>query len=118
MGRNEMGCDCSVVHEDFVEHVRSEIAPDNKLKGVSELYKLMGDSTRLRILAALNCHEMCVCDLAVLLDMTKSAVSHQLKVLRDGNLVKYEKQGKHAFYSLADDHVKYILNISLDHINE
>ena len=118
MGMNEMKCDCCAVHEDAVECVRNEIAEADRLQAMSELYKLLGDSTRLHILAALNCRKMCVCDLAVLLDMTKSAVSHQLKVLRDGNLVKYEKQGKHSFYSLADDHVKYILNISLDHVKE
>ena len=85
---------------------------------MTKLYKVFGDSTRLHILAALNCSEMCVCDLAVLMDMTKSAVSHQLKILRDNNLVKYRKEGKHSYYSLADDHVKYILNIAMDHVNE
>ena len=69
-------------------------------------------------MAALNCREMCVCDIAVLLDMTKSAVSHQLKVLRDNNLVKFQKKGKHAYYSLADGHVKEILDVAQEHINE
>ena len=85
---------------------------------MSELFKVFGDGTRIRIMAALNCREMCVCDIAVLLDMTKSAVSHQLKVLRDNNLVKFQKKGKHAYYSLADGHVKEILDVAQEHINE
>lgn len=118
MGRNEACCDCGVIHEDIVNHVKSEIVQPSELTSMAKLFKVFGDSTRINILAALNCHEMCVCDLAVLLDMTKSAISHQLKVLRDNNLVKFQKKGKHAYYSLADDHVKEILDVALDHINE
>lgn len=118
MGKNESTCDCAMIHSDTVEHVKAEMVPDSSLGDMSALFKVFGDSTRIRILAALNCHEICVCDLAVLLDMTKSAISHQLKVLRDNNLVKFEKKGKHAYYSLADDHVKEILDVALEHINE
>ncbi|MDO5414370.1 MAG: metalloregulator ArsR/SmtB family transcription factor [Bacillota bacterium] len=118
MGKNEICCDCSAIHEETITYVRQDISSDDQLTAMSKLFKVFGDSTRINILAALNCHEMCVCDLAVLMDMTKSAVSHQLRVLRDNNLVKFEKKGKHAYYSLADDHVKEILDIALEHINE
>lgn len=118
MGKNENACDCNVVHEESLEHVRQEIASAEELARMTKLYKVFGDSTRLNILAALNCHEMCVCDLAVLMDMTKSATSHQLRILRENNLVTFEKVGKHSYYSLADDHVKDILDIALEHVNE
>lgn len=118
MGRIEVCCDCGAIHEETIGYVKECIVSSNDLTAMSKLFKVFGDSTRINILAALNCHEMCVCDLAVLMDMTKSAVSHQLKVLRDNDLVKFEKKGKHAYYSLADSHVKEILNIALEHINE
>ncbi len=118
MGRNENTCDCNVVHEESIEHVRKEIASEDELAKMTKLYKVFGDSTRLHILAALNCHEMCVCDLAVLMNMTKSATSHQLRILRENNLVRFEKVGKHSYYSLADEHVRDILDIALDHVNE
>ena len=112
MTKDDILCDCNIIHEDTVEHVRSEIVSDDRL------FKVFGDGTRIKILSALNCHEMCVCDLAVILNMTKSATSHQLRVLRDNNLVKFSKKGKHAYYSLADNHVKEILDVALEHINE
>lgn len=118
MGRNEATCDCGVMHEETILSVRSEMVSPERLDKMTALFKVFGDSTRLSILAALNCNEICAGDLAVLLDMTKSAVSHQLRVLRENNLVKFEKKGKHAYYSLADDHVKEILDVALEHINE
>ena len=118
MGRNENTCDCNVVHEESIEHVKKDIASEDELAKMTKLYKVFGDSTRLNILAALNCHEMCVCDLAVLMNMTKSATSHQLRILRENNLVRFEKVGKHSYYSLADEHVRDILDIALDHVNE
>lgn len=118
VGKSEVNCDCAAIHEDILKYVRDEIVPDSDLTSMSKLFKIFGDGTRIRIMSALNCHEMCVCDIAVLLDMTKSAVSHQLKVLRDNNLVKFQKKGKHAYYSLADDHVREILDVALEHINE
>ena len=118
MGKSEVGCDCAAIHGDVLEHVQSEIVPDESLNSMAKLFKVFGDNTRIRIMSALNCHEMCVCDLAVLLDMTKSAISHQLKVLRDNNLVKFQKKGKHAYYSLADDHVRTIINQGREHIEE
>lgn len=118
MGKSEICCDCGAIHEDTICYVREHIVPAEQMAAAVKLFKVFGDSTRVNILAALNCHETCVCDLAVLLDMTKSAVSHQLKVLRDNNLVKFERKGKHAYYSLADNHVKEILDVALEHINE
>ena len=118
MRKNEICCDCGAIHEENISYVREAISSDDQLNAMSKLFKVFGDGTRINILAALNCHEMCVCDLGVLMHMTKSAVSHQLKVLRDNNLVKFEKKGKHAYYSLADDHVKKILDVALEHINE
>lgn len=118
MGKPEICCDCGAIHEETISLVQQNIVAGEQLNAMTKLFKVFGDSTRINILAALNCHEMCVCDLAVLMDMTKSAVSHQLKVLRDNNLVKFEKKGKHAYYSLADVHVKEILNVALEHINE
>lgn len=118
MGRNEACCDCAVIHADTLEHVQHYMTPPEELLHMAKLFKIFGDNTRISILSALNCHEMCVCDLAVLLNMTKSAISHQLKVLRDNKLVKFEKKGKHAYYSLADSHVKDILDVALEHINE
>ena len=111
-------CDYMHVHEDVVKAVSEAMPEDEILYDLAELYKIFGDSTRIKILYVLLEAEMCVCDIAVLLDMTKSAVSHQLKVLRDNNLVKFQKKGKHAYYSLADDHVKEILDVALEHINE
>ena len=85
---------------------------------LADLYKMFADSTRVRILWALSREEMCVCDIAVLLDMTKSAISHQLRALRLANLVRYEKRGKEVYYSLADDHVKDIFEKGFEHIHE
>ncbi len=91
---------------------------DNDLYDLSDFFKVLGDSTRSKIIWALDEHEMCVCDLAVLLGMTKSAISHQLRSLREANLVINRREGKNVFYSLADDHVKQIFEKGLEHIRE
>lgn len=111
-------CDCDVIHSDIVEEVRRHMPEEEKLYDLADFFKMFGDSTRIKILWALDREEMCVCDLAVLLNMTKSAISHQLKTLRQEKLVKYRRDGKNAFYSLQDEHVKNILEIGLDHIEE
>jgi ArsR family transcriptional regulator len=90
----------------------------DEFSSLAVLYKMFSDPTRVKILWALQCNEMCVCDLAVLLNMTKSAISHQLKSLRLTNLVKFRKEGKVVYYSLADDHVKTIFENGVAHINE
>ncbi|HBD64819.1 MAG TPA: transcriptional regulator [Clostridiales bacterium] len=111
-------CDCDVLHEDVVNHVREQMPDRDDFTKLSEFFKMFSDGTRIQILWALECSEMCVCDLAVLLNMTKSAISHQLKSLRLSNLVKSRREGKVVFYSLADDHVKSILDQGFVHIKE
>jgi len=115
---NQVICDCEVIHEDIVNKVKANMPNKLKFDKLAELYKLFSDSTRVKILWSLNENEMCVCDLAVLLNMTKSAISHQLKSLRLSNLVKFSKEGKVVYYSLADDHVKDILEKGFEHIDE
>ena len=110
-------CDCEAIHEDVVNQVHEQMPPGNVFFDLANLYKTFSDPTRVKILWALHCHEMCVCDLSALLNMTKSAISHQLKSLRMSNLVKFQKQGKVVYYSLADDHVKDIFEKGFDHIH-
>lgn len=111
-------CDCDVIHEDVVNRVKSKMPQEETLYDLAELYKVFGDSTRIKILWALDEAEMCVCDLAVLLGMTKSAISHQLRVLKQTNLVKNRREGKMVFYSLKDEHVKQLFDQGLAHIAE
>ncbi|MDR0468733.1 MAG: metalloregulator ArsR/SmtB family transcription factor [Peptococcaceae bacterium] len=111
-------CDCEVIHEDVVARVRDAMPVADHFYDLANLYKMFADNTRVKILWALSCEAMCVCDLAVLLGMTKSAISHQLKSLRLSNLVKYDKQGKVVYYSLADSHVKDIFDKGFEHILE
>lgn len=111
-------CDCTMIHEEVVERVRGEMPQEEILYDLAEFYKVFGDSTRIRILAALEKSEMCVCDIANLLNMTQSAISHQLRVLKKARLVKNRKDGKVVYYSLDDDHVKEILDSGLSHILE
>ena len=111
-------CDCEVIHEEVVGRVRKTMPKEEDFYDLADLYKMFADSTRVRILWALSREEMCVCDIAVLLDMTKSAISHQLKSLRLSNLVKYDKRGKEVYYSLADSHVKDIFEKGFEHIHE
>jgi ArsR family transcriptional regulator len=114
----QFSCDCEVIHENVVKKVRKAMPRSRDFYSLANLYKMFADNTRLKILWALSCNSMCVCDLAVLLGMTKSAVSHQLKSLRLSNLVRYEKQGKIVLYSLADKHVKDIFEKGFEHIRE
>ena len=111
-------CDCDVIHEEVVDSVRENLQPREAYLQLASLFKMFGDGTRVRILHALEQSEMCVCGLACLLGLTKSAVSHQLKALRLANLVKFRREGQIVFYSLADDHVKLIIDMGLEHINE
>ena len=106
-----------MIHEQIVEATRGRMQEEREYQDLASLFKMFGDGTRVKILHALEQHEMCVCDLAALLGMTKSAISHQLKALRLSNLVKFRRDGQVIYYSLADDHVKYILDIGFDHIH-
>ena len=111
-------CECESVHQDVVDAVRPQILDDAEAIDLASLFKLFGDGTRVRILQALRVHELCVCDLACLLGLTKSAISHQLKALRLSNLVKFRRDAQNVFYSLADEHVEAILDIGLEHLRE
>ena len=116
MKKNEkVSCDSHVIHEEVVARVRSVMPEGKDFYDLANLYKAFADYTRVKILWALSCETMCVCDLAVLLDMTKSAISHQLKLLRLARLVKYDKQGKVVYYSLVDSHVKNIFEMGFEH---
>lgn len=106
------------LHPDLVEKVNAEMPPDEILYNLEELYKVFGDSTRIKILFALFASEMCVCDLATILNMSSSAISHQLRVLKNSQLIKFRREGKSVFYSLADDHVRTILGQGMEHICE
>lgn len=118
MKKDDMFCDCDVIHENVVNAVKMKMPDENELYDLSDFFKILGDSTRAKIIWALDESEMCVCDLAVLLNMTKSAVSHQLSLLRRDNLVKNRREGKNVFYTLADDHIKGIFEKGLEHIRE
>lgn len=111
-------CNCNVIHEEVVAKVRKNMPKEESLYDLAELFKVFGDTTRVKILYALFAAEMCVCDIAVLLNMTQSAISHQLRVLKQARLVKYRKEGKIVFYSLDDEHIKNIFDHGIKHINE
>lgn len=111
-------CDCEVIHVDAVNSARGRIASKDEYIRLAALFKLFGDGTRVQILHTLEQGEMCVCDIAVILNLTKSAVSHQLKALRLANLVKFRKEAQTVYYSLADSHVKEILDKGFEHLRE
>lgn len=111
-------CEYIHVHEEIVSRVREAMPEDEDLFDLAELFKIFGDSTRIKILYVLLESEMCVCDLAQLLGMTQSAISHQLQVLKKSKLVKYRRDGKTVFYSLSDAHVRTIIDQGMEHIAE
>ena len=106
------------VHSDVVKKVVSKMPPDETLYDLSELFKVFGDSTRIKILYALFEAELCVFDIAQLLNLTQTAVSHLLRILKANKLVKFRREGKIVFYSLADDHVRSIINQGMEHVEE
>lgn len=121
MGKNDEnieGCMCNVIHEDVVTKVVEALPKDEVLYDLAELFKAFGDSTRVKILCALFESEMCVCDLAVILNISQSAVSHQLRTLKNSRLVKFKRVGKVVYYSLEDEHIKHIFNEGFKHITE
>ena len=111
-------CDCEMIHEAVVADTREKLQPETEYTSLAALFKMFGDGTRVKLLHALEQNELCVCDLAALLGVTKSAASHQLKALRLSNLVKARRDGQVVYYSLADEHVKTILDIGFDHLHE
>ena len=111
-------CTQQCIHEDLVNTVEMDLPEDEVLYDLAELFKMFADSTRVKILYALFESELCVCDIAKVLNLTQSAVSHQLRILKGGKLVKYRREGKVVFYSLADEHVRSIIELGMDHISE
>lgn len=111
-------CDCDVIHQEIVEERRRGMAKEEELNQIALFFRVLGDSTRVRIMWALVAGELCVCDLAFLLNMTKSAISHQLRALRDARLVRFRKEGKIVFYSLDDHHVQEVFERGFEHIKE
>lgn len=116
--RKDEVCDGFEVHEDLLKIVNETLPEETELYDLAELFKVFGDSTRIRILFVLFEAEVCVCDLAEALNMTQSAISHQLRILKQNKLVKSRREGKSIFYSLADDHVRTIINQGREHIEE
>ena len=111
-------CEEKFVHNEIVQQVNQDLPADEILYDLAELFKVFGDSTRSKILYALFEAEMCVCDIALLLGLSQSAISHQLRVLKSAKLVKYRREGKTVFYSLADDHVRRIIDQGMEHVLE
>lgn len=111
-------CECGQVHEDVVKRVRQMTPEDETLFDLAELFKVFGDTTRIKILYLLHESELCVCDIAQLLGMSQSAVSHQLRTLKNSRLVQFRRAGKTVFYSLADSHVHSILKQGMEHVTE
>lgn len=111
-------CDIIEEHGDVINRVQAQLPDDEDLYDLAELFKIFGDSTRIRILYVLFEEEMCVCDIARVLTMTQSAISHQLRLLKQSKLVKNRREGKTVFYSLADEHVRAIINQGMEHILE
>ncbi len=116
--KEKMCCDEVFIHEDSLSLIEKEMPCDEKLIDLAEFFRLFGDSTRIKIIFALSKSELCVCDLAAALGMSSSAISHQLRLLKARKLVKNRREGKSVFYSLADEHVKTIVNQGMEHIAE
>lgn len=115
---NIVNCDCEVIHQEKVDSVIKVMPNSENINKLSNLYKIYSNPTRIKILFALSCEELCVCDLGALLNMTKSAISHQLSFLKSLNLISNRKEGKIVFYSLADNCARDILKQGLHHISE
>ena len=109
---------CTEKHQDIINNVKNKMPKEEILFDIAEVFKVFGDSTRMKIICCLFEAEMCVCDIAEIINSTQSAVSHQLRVLKQAKLVKYRKEGKTVYYSLSDRHVEIIFNMALEHVKE
>lgn len=116
MSRNEFICDCNAIHQDIVEDTKKQMPDEDLLNKLAEFFKIVGDTTRVKILYALDKNEMCVCDIANVLNMSKSSISHQLGTLRRAGIVKCRKVKKEVFYMLDDEHVKEVFEVGIEHI--
>lgn len=111
-------CECTVIHKETVENVKQKMLSDDIIFDIAELFKIFGDSTRMKIICALKESELCVCDIANITNSTQSAISHQLRILKQAKLIKARKDGKVVYYSLADNHVVELFKIGCEHIEE
>ena len=116
MSKNEFICDCNIIHQDVVQNTIKQMADEDTFNKLAEFFKILGDTTRAKILFALDQNEMCVCDIANVLRMSKSSISHQLGTLRRMNIVKCRKQGKEVYYTIDDDHVQKLFELGIEHI--
>ena len=116
MSKNEFICDCNIIHEDVVKNTINKMPNQDIFNKTAEFFKILGDTTRTKILFALDSNEMCVCDIANVLGMSKSSISHQLGTLRRAQIVKCRKEGKEVYYTLDDNHVKEVFEIAFEHI--
>lgn len=107
--------DCNIIHHEVVDSVQKKMLDDDVYMEVADMFKVFSDSTRVKIIAALSHSEMCVCDISVLLGMTKSAISHQLRGLKQAKIIKFRKEGRVVYYSLADEHITAIFTQGLHH---
>lgn len=116
MAKNEFVCDCNIIHEEIVKEVLKTFPDQDEFNKLADFFKILGDTTRTKILFALDLKEMCVCDIANLLCMTKSSISHQLSTLRRSGIVKCRKEGKEVYYMLDDEHVRQVFEVAKEHI--
>ena len=116
MSINEFMCDCNIIHEESVNKTLKKMPAQDLFNKLAEFFKIIGDTTRTKILFALDQNEMCVCDIANVLGMTKSSISHQLATLKASGIVKSRKEGKEVYYTLDDEHVKQVFEIGIEHI--
>ncbi len=116
MTKNEFICDCNIIHQDIVSKATKNMPEEDIFNKLAEFFKILGDTTRVKILFVLDQNEMCVCDIANVLGMSKSSISHQLSTLRRSGIVKCRKSGKEVFYMLDDEHVKKVFEVGSEHI--
>lgn len=116
MSKNEFTCDCNVIHSNVVKETLQKMPNADLFNKLAEFFKIIGDTTRTKILFALDQNEMCVCDIANVLGMTKSSISHQLSTLKRSGIVKCRKVGKEVYYMLDDNHIKEVFEIGIEHV--
>lgn len=116
MSTNEFICDCNIIHQDIVDKTLKKMPKQNLFDNLAEFFKIIGDPTRTKILFALDQNEMCVCDIANVLGMTKSSISHQLATLKKSRIVKSRRDGKEVYYALDDEHIKQVFEVGIEHI--
>jgi len=117
MSKNEFICDCNIIHKDIVENTTKNMPDEYTFNKLAEFFKILGDTTRVKILFALDKNEMCVCDIANVLSMSKSSISHQLGTLRRSGIVKCRREGKEVYYMLDDEHVREVFEVGIEHIS-